>query len=196
MNRQHSRELKARERISSAIAKPTLADQLPAGSSTTPVRPPSSIDDAALSAFADSLHSIVSKNSTADDKRLEKLRKRESFLFAASTLAAVLVPVLIVLGLILAFTINNHVAGALASSAGALSGAGSAGLFTLRRQTAKEIRPLEEKSDLDERLYRALQVARIIRDPGQQASALAALAGDIMRQDANRRIEIEEERAS
>jgi hypothetical protein len=181
----------AASRFSQLSAQPPA---VPAQPAAVPAQPPASVDDVALRSFANDLGDIVSKNRADDEKRLVKLRKRESILFGTSIVTAILVPVLIVFGLILLFTLNSHVAGGLTTAAGALSGAGSAGLFTLRRQTVKEIRPIDEKSDLDEHLYRALQIAGMISDPQERARTLAGLASDIMRQNANRRIEIEEER--
>lgn len=194
MTRQQDRALRAASNPPAATGGRHLVRHAPA---QPPVVPPSnSVDAIALAAFAAELHDTALESKKADSARYRQLQKRESFLFAASATAAILVPILIIVGLILIFALNSHVGGALTSSAGALSAAGSVGLFTLRRQTAKEIRPLEEKTIEDERLYKAVQVAAMIRDPGQQTTVLTNLASDIMRLETGKHIEIDEERSA
>jgi hypothetical protein len=176
-------------------SRPSTAN-LPASRDRSSVQPYQPVDVVALEAFAAELGNTARETQDAGLARYNQVKRRDSFLFMASAISAVLVPILIALGLILIVVLNNRVGGAITSSAGLIGGAGTAGLFSLRKQNAKELRDLKEEIDTDARLYQAVRLAGMIRDPSQQAAALGTLASDVMRQNVNRRIEIEEERGS
>lgn len=168
---------------------------LPASRDQSSVQPFDPVDKAALDIFISELNRTAEESTQYAATRRHELSRRESLLFKAAAISAFLVPILIAVGLILIIVANIRVGGAITSSAGIISGAGSTGLFRLRSQTVKELGRVTEELNENERLAKAVRLASMIRDPSQQAALIATLASDVVRQSPTSRIEIEEERA-
>lgn len=163
----------------------------PREESSTRIEPdivsPATVDNAALSTFTAELSSTVQESISDRRERIKALRRRERILFYLCLTLAVLSPSLFLVGIVIAVK-NSHISGIITSAAGAIGGSAYVAISGLHKRTLDEVRLLELDEKDDQKLYRAIQLARIINDPVRQSSVLAGLAAAVVQ---SKRIELE-----